>query len=90
MTDGGFPGAPPGYYQDPVDAEIKQVWDQTRVVPVSTWESRANTGYVPAEPDATGPQRLHHDLSGMHDSRSVAGFEERQGSVERRYADDDL
>lgn len=90
MTDGVFRGAPPGYHHDPVDAEIKQVWEQTRVAPVSTWESRANTGYVPTEADSTGPQRLHHDLSGMHDSRSFAGFEERQGSVERRYADDDL
>jgi hypothetical protein len=90
MTDGAFRGASPGYYHDPVDAEIKQVWDQTLVAPVSTWESRANTGYVPTEADTTGPHRLHHDLSGMHDSRSFAGFEERQASVERRYADDDL
>lgn len=76
---------------DPFDAELADVWDQhTRAEPVHSWESRAGTGYLEADEDITGSSRLDDILRGLPDTRSMSGYEERQGGIERRYGDDDL
>lgn len=77
--------------RDRLDAELEAVWDQhTRAEPVHSWESRAETGYLQPEQDVTGPNRLDDILRELPDTRSLSGYEERQGGVERRYGDDDL
>lgn len=78
--------------RDPLDAELAEVWEQhTRAEPVHSWESRAGTGYLPAEDDLAEPNRLDEILRGLPDTRSVSAYEERQGGgIERRYGEDDL
>jgi hypothetical protein len=77
--------------RDPRDAELAAVWDQhTRAEPMPDWESRAGTQYLPAEDDMTGPHRLDEVLRGLPDTRSVNGYEEGNGGIERRYGEGDL
>jgi hypothetical protein len=90
VTDGSFEGSRRRRQRDPLDVELENVWGQTRVVPVPSWQSRSDTGYLPAEDDSTGPQRLDDVMRGLSDTRSFGGYEESPGGVERRYGDDDL
>jgi hypothetical protein len=77
--------------RDPRDAELAAVWEQhTRAEPMPDWESRAGTEYLPAEEDMTGPHRLDEVLRGLPDTRSMNGYEEGNGGIERRYGEDDL
>ena len=69
-------------------AELEQVWQQTRVVPVPDWESRADTRHLAA--DDTGPYRLNEDLRGLSDARSYDKYEERPGGHDQLYGEDDL
>jgi Domain of unknown function (DUF4407) len=88
LMDGGFDRSRRRGRRDPIDAELEQVWQQTRVVPVSNWESRADTGYMSA--DDTGPYRLNEDLRGLSDARSYDKYEERPGGRDQLYGEDDL
>jgi len=90
VADGAFDVSRRRRQHDPIDAELEKVWEQTRVEPVHNWESRADTGYLPADEDTTGPHRLDDVLRGLSDTRSFSGYEERPGGVERRYGEDDL
>jgi hypothetical protein len=77
--------------RDPRDAELAAVWEQhTRAEPTPDWESRTGTQYLPAEDDVTGPHRLDEVLRGLPDTRSVNGYEEGNGGIERRYGEGDL
>jgi hypothetical protein len=77
--------------RDQLDAELEKVWEQhTRAEPVGNWESRAETGFLPADEETTGASRLEDMLRRLPDPRPQAGYEERQGGIERRYGDDDL
>jgi hypothetical protein len=77
--------------RDPRDAELAAVWEQhTRAEPMPDWESRAGTEYLPAEDDMTGPHRLDEVLRGLPDTRSLNGYEEGNGGIERRYGEGDL
>ena len=77
--------------RDPIDDEFEQVWQEhTRAAPVADWESRAGTSYLPAENDATGPNRMDEILRDLPDTRALGNFDERQGGTERRYSNDDL
>ena len=78
--------------RDPLDAELEKVWGtRTRVMPMSGWESSAETSSLGTRDDeATGPNRLDEELRGMTDIRSTNGYEERQGGIERRYGPGDL
>lgn len=77
--------------RDPRDAELAAVWEQhTRAEPMPDWESRAGTQYLPAEDDVTGPHRLDEVLRGLPDTRSMNGYDEGNGGIERRYGEGDL
>jgi hypothetical protein len=76
--------------RDPLDVELENVWGQTRVHPVYEWESRADTGRVSLDEDATGPHRLDDVLRALPDTRSFSDYEDLQGGIEQRYGDDDL
>lgn len=89
-ADGAFDTQRRRRLRDPLDAELEKVWEHTRVESVHNWESRADTRYVAADEDLTGPHRLDDVLRGLPDTRSFSGYEERSGGVERRYSDDDL
>jgi hypothetical protein len=75
--------------RDPLDAELESVWN-TKVEPVGGWEQRANTAYEPRPDDMTGPNRLDDELRGLSDTRSLSGYDEGDGGIERRYGDDEL
>lgn len=62
------------------------MWGQ----PTSAAPGRAPASYAQPEAETTGPHRLDDELRGLSDTRSFGGNQERPGSVERRYADDDL
>jgi hypothetical protein len=77
-------------HRDPLDSELAQVWEEhTRSAPIPGWESRAGTESLPLD-DMTGPNRLDDILRELPDTRSLSGFEERQGGIERRYGEEDL
>jgi hypothetical protein len=86
VTDGAYEGPRRRRHRDPLDAELEAMWGQ----PTSAAPSRAPGSYVQPEAEATGPHRLDDELRGLSDTRSFGGNQERPGSVERRYADDDL
>lgn len=75
--------------RDPLDVELEDVWN-TRVEPVGGWAQRASTAYEPRPDDVTGPNRLDDELRGLSDTRSLGGYDERDGGIERRYGDDEL
>ncbi len=75
--------------RDPLDAELESVWN-TKVEPVGGWAQRANTVYEPRPDDMTGPNRLDDELRGLSDTRSLSGYDEGDGGIERRYGDDEL
>jgi Domain of unknown function (DUF4407) len=75
--------------RDPLDAELESVWN-TKVEPVGGWAQRANTAYEPRPDDMTGPNRLDDELRGLSDTRSLSGYDEGDGGIERRYGDDEL
>jgi Domain of unknown function (DUF4407) len=75
--------------RDPIDAELERVWN-TKVEPVGGWAQRANTVYQPRPDDLTGPNRLDDELRGLSDTRSMGGYDEGDGGIERRYGDDEL
>jgi hypothetical protein len=77
--------------RDPIDEEFEQVWQEhTRAAPVSDWESRAGTAYLPSEDEVTGPSRMDEILRDLPDTRALGNLDERQGGTERRYSNDDL
>jgi hypothetical protein len=75
--------------RDRLDAELERVWS-TRVEPVGGWAHRASTVYEPRADDMTGPNRLDDELRGLSDTRSMGGYDEDQGGIERRYGEDEL
>jgi Domain of unknown function (DUF4407) len=77
--------------RDPIDVELEEVWAQhTRPEPVPNWEGRAETEYMQADEDLTGPNRLDDVLRSLPDTRALSGYEEQAGGIERLYRDDDL
>jgi hypothetical protein len=77
--------------RDPLDEELAQVWEQhTRMQPMPSWESQADTGSMQVTPDATGPNRLDDILRQIPDTRHFDDLEDHQGGIERRYDDEDL
>jgi hypothetical protein len=87
VTDGGgYEGPRRRRRRDPLDAQLEAMWGQ----PTSSAPSRAPASYVQPEAETTGPHRLDDELRGLSDTRSFGGNQERPGSVEHRYADDDL
>jgi Domain of unknown function (DUF4407) len=85
VADGAYEGPRRRRRRDPLDAELEAMWGQ----PTSAAPSRAPVNYTQPEAETTGPHRLDDELRGLSDTRSL-GNQERPGSVERRYADDDL
>ena len=75
--------------RDPLDVELENVWN-TKVEPVGGWAQRASTVYEPRPDDMTGPNRLDDELRGLSDTRSLSGYDEGDGGIERRYGDDEL
>jgi len=75
--------------RDPLDVELENVWN-TKVESVGGWAHRANTSYEPRPDDITGPNRLDDELRGLSDTRSMGGYDDLEGGIERRYGDDEL
>jgi Domain of unknown function (DUF4407) len=77
--------------QDQIEAELAAVWEQhSKAEPVHDWDGAADSDFLLAEDEGTGPQRLDDLLRGMPDTRSTSGYEDRQGGIERRYGDEEL
>lgn len=72
--------------RDRLDAELEKLWGQR----TRTQSDGVDSGFPLAETDTTGPYSLNEELHGLSDTRSLDRYEEQQGGVERRYADDDL
>jgi hypothetical protein len=87
--DGGFDRHWRRRGRDPLDAELEDVWN-TKVESVGGWAHRANTAYESRPDDLTGPNRLDDELRGLSDTRSIGGYDESDGGIERRYGDDEL